>query len=98
MEENGLKWGGTTSNMNGLFLFSVQKTCFNVLIRCVLIDMILMCSSVPPQGLGRQASAAAGDPGRVAEGAVHLALPRAHIQLPRYHGPNARGGTPLHCR
>lgn len=81
-----------------VFVFCSKNLFVNVLIRCVLIDMIMMCSSVPPQGLGRQASAAAGDPGRVAEGAVHLALPRAHIQLPRYHGPNARGGTPLHCR
>jgi len=45
------------------------------------------------QGMGGQADAATGCAGRVAQGAGHMALPGAHLLLPRHHGPDARGGT-----
>lgn len=32
----------------------------------------------------------------MAEGPGHLALSGAHLQLPGYHGPDARGGKALH--
>lgn len=35
------------------------------------------------------------DPGWMVEGAVHLALPGAHIQLPGHHDSDAWGGTPF---
>lgn len=45
------------------------------------------------QRVGRQAPAASGDPGRVAESAGHLAVPGAHLQLSRHHVTDA-GGRP----
>ena len=50
------------------------------------------------QRMGRQADSAAGRPGRVAESPGHMAVPGAHLQLPRYHGADARGRSPIHHR
>ena len=44
-----------------------------------------------PQGLGGQAAAAPGDPGRVAQGPSHVAVPGAHFQLSRHYVSDARG-------
>ena len=46
--------------------------------------------------MGGQTDAAAGHPGRVAQGAGHLAVPGADLQLARHHGADAGGGSPLH--
>lgn len=51
-----------------------------------------------PQRVGGQAPAASGDPGRVAEGAGHLAVPGAHLQLSRHHVADAGGKPALHRR
>lgn len=46
--------------------------------------------------MGRQAAAATGDSGRVAQGPGHVAVPGAHLQLSRHHVPDARGGPEVH--
>lgn len=48
------------------------------------------------QEMGSQTAAGAGNSGRMAEGASHLVVSRAHLQLTGHHGANAGGRQALH--